>query len=312
VKTEYYSTRAYHLNDLQILGWELTVCNALSLNGSSCRRVLKKDASYGKLLYAFLDRFMPMRELRRVLEKGGGYGCLMKDFLTLQPGLQAVMLDLSPVLLDQQRRTLDGLRAEFIHSDFLDIHASFLSGFDLAILNENLGDFPMVLNIGLDVFDTPAKAGGPVRQVLEFFERYGLDRPTHNPFHCNIGAMEVVEKLCSAGIPHIFLSEHSCEAVVPEPHRAYIDIRSEGNPERIQLRGHDEHTIAFTPLQKIAAQLGYDCARGPLADFIEVEFTDRLRFILRSRLHLKEEHETIRQFVGDLFKYEYLVLSRRF
>ncbi len=311
MNAEYYSTREYHLHGLQALGWELTVCNALSVEESPCRKLLKKEASYGQLLYAFLDRFVPMKGLRRVIEIGGGYGCLMRDFLKLQPGLHAVMLDLAPVLLDRQRIMLDGRGVQFVQSDFLDIDPSFLHGFDLAILNENLGDFPMVLNIGAEVFDSHEKAAGPVKRSLEFFDRYHLPLPVHNPFHCNLGAMEAVEKLCKAGVPHVFLSEHSCEAVVPEAYRGFIDISSQGSPERIRLRGHDEYTIVFSALQTIGHQLGYASVRGPLADFIEVDFTDRVRHILRSRVHMNEEHETIRQFVEDLFKYEYLFLKRR-
>ncbi len=310
MKAEYYSTREYHLHGLEALGWELTVCNALSVDASPCRKLLKKEASYGQLLYAWLNRFVPMKGLRRVIEVGGGYGYLMRDFLALQPDLDALMLDLSPVLLERQRSTLHGRAVQFIQADFLDVDPAFLHGFDLAVLNENLGDFPMVLNIGIDVFDSREEARGPMRRALELFDRYDLPRPAHNPFHCNLGAMEAIEKLCAAGVPHIFLSEHSCEAVVPEPYKGLIDIQSQGNPERIRLRGHDEYTIAFTALQTIAVRHGYTCVRGPLADFIEVDLTDRLRHILKSRVHMNEDHEAIRQFVEDLFKYEYLVLSR--
>jgi hypothetical protein len=311
MKAEYYSTREYHLHGLQVLGWELTVCNALSVEGSPCRKLLKREGSYGELLYAFLNRFVPMKSLHRVIEIGGGYGYLMRDFLALQPGLDAVMLDLAPALLKRQRGMLAGLGVQFVQSDFLDIDPSFLRGFDLAVLNENLGDFPMVLNIGTEVFEAREKASGPVERSLAFYDRYRLPLPAHNPFHCNLGAMEAVEKLCTAGVPHIFLSEHSCEAVVPEAWKSFVDVRSQGTPERIRLRGHDEYTIAFTALQTIAQRLGYECVRGPLADFIEVAFTDRLRHILRSRVHVNEAHEAIRQFVEDLFKYEYLLLNRR-
>ncbi len=95
----YHSTRDYHLKDLQTLGWELTVCNSLHPENSPCRGILRRSASYGKLLHDFLDRIRPMKEVGRILEVGGGYGWLMRDFLSLQPELRAVMLDLSPFLL---------------------------------------------------------------------------------------------------------------------------------------------------------------------------------------------------------------------
>jgi SAM-dependent methyltransferase len=262
MRPEYHSTRDYHINGLRHLGWELTVCNALFREDTSCRRVLRRDASYGKLLYAFLDRLMPMEQVRRVLEVGGGYGHLMRDFLALRPDIEAVMLDLSPVLLEEQRRNLAGFRVEYVQSDFFDVDASFLRRFDLAVFNENLGDFPVMLNLDGSLFEAPKEVGGTSRRILDFFIRYGFDRPTHEPFHCNLGAMEAVEMLCLAGVPYIFLSEHSCEAKVPEPHASYVRIHSAGNPERIALYGHDEYTVAFTPLAKIATRLGYDALRG--------------------------------------------------
>ena len=68
----------------------------------------------------------------------------------------------------------------------------------------------------------------------------------------NIGAIETLEKLCTAGIPYIYLGEHSCEASVPEGLRSLIRIESTGNPERISLAGHDEYTIKFSYLQQVA------------------------------------------------------------
>ena len=49
--------------------------------------------------------------------------------------------------------------------------------------------------------------------------------------------------------------------------------------------------------------------RGQYADFIEFDMTDRLNFILTSHSQ-KDEHEMIRQFIEDCFKYEYLLLIR--
>ncbi len=188
----------------------------------------------------------------------------------------------------------------------------------MAIFNENLGDFPVVLGIGRSLLDRPEQdtiSGHPgnepaesLRRVLDFYRRYGLDRPVVDPFNCSLGAMQTVEKLCRAGLRRIFLSEHSCEATVPEPLAPLVRISSTCNPERIRLRGHDEYTVSFSHLQKIARHFGYRSVRGPLADFIEIDFSDRVQTILRSRLDMADEHEILRHFVEDLFKYEYLLL----
>ncbi|MFB3925339.1 MAG: hypothetical protein ACE14T_04735, partial [Syntrophales bacterium] len=51
-----YSSHNYHLNDLDSLGWELTVCNSLHPEKSPCRSVLKRSRSYGAALFDFLSR----------------------------------------------------------------------------------------------------------------------------------------------------------------------------------------------------------------------------------------------------------------
>jgi Fe-S-cluster containining protein len=111
-------------------------------------------------------------------------------------------------------------------------------------------------------------------------------------------------------VPYIFMSEHSCEATVPEPYRSYIHVPAGGNPQRISLRGHDEYTVKFSHLESVARTFSYRTIRGPLADVIPFDFNDRLRFILASRSVEKDEYEMIRHFVGDLYQYEFLLLIR--
>ncbi len=45
--------------------------------------------------------------------------------------LTVTMVDISPSLLQQQRKTLRGLNAQFIQMDFLEVDESLLSGIDL-------------------------------------------------------------------------------------------------------------------------------------------------------------------------------------
>ena len=73
--------------------------------------------------------------------------------------------------------------------------------------------------------------------------------------------------------------------------------------------GHDEYTIRFSDLVRVAEQFGYRVVRGQYKDFITYEYTDAINFILTSGSQ-KDEHEIIRQFIEDLYKYEYLVLIR--
>jgi len=326
-----HATRDYHLQDLATLGWEWTVCNSLAHPESLCREVLRHPDSYGNLLCDFLKRFLDFDRMRRVLEVGGGYGVLLKDFLKRCPELTALCIDLSPVLLEKQREELAGFPVDFRQEDFLETPRPVLAGFDLAVLNENLGDFPVVLDVPREVAE--GRAGGDaarpegrtpetrrdglpegdsavLERVRHFLDRYGLEAPDGPSFPFNLGACEAMEGLCLAGVPSIFLSEHSCEARVPQELSGLIRVSAPGRPERIPLMGHDEYTIRFSHLEGIARFHGYRVRRGPVADYLPVAWTDRLRAILRAPAPRSDEEEVLRHFLGDLYQYEYLLLIR--
>jgi len=306
------STKAYHEGQLNTLGWELTVCNALYPEGTPLRKLLVRNESFGRLLYGYLSKFVPMSNVSRVLEVGGGYGYLMKDFLEKHCSLKACMLDISAVLLGKQMETLKGYSVDFREEDFLESQIGDLSGFDLAIMNENLGDFPSLINLSTEIFNGQVDENDPVlKWVKELFEKYDLGQPQGETFNLNIGAIEAVEKLCSAKIPYFYIGEHSCEDFVPEGLRSVIHVESTGNPERISLAGHDEYTIKFSYLEKVGAFHGYTAIRGPFADFIPVTLTDEARYALIYGGHYSDEAEMISQFVEDLYKYEYLILIKQ-
>jgi hypothetical protein len=305
------STKSYHTGSLKSLGWELTVCNALYQEGTPIRKLLARDESFGSLLYDFLSKLIPMESISRVLEVGGGYGCLMKDFLEKNRSLRTCMLDISPVLLEEQKKILKGFSVDFREEDFLETQTNDISGFDLAIMNENLGDFPTLINLSTDVIDKQIDDNDPVlKWINELFAKYSLERPKSETFNINIGAIEALEKLCSAKIPYIYMGEHSCEASVSMEMSSLFQIKSTGNPQRISLAGHDEYTIQFSYLEKVASFHGYKSIRGPFADFIPITLTDEARYALMYGGHYSDEAEMMSQFVEDLYTYEYLVLIK--
>lgn len=305
------STKSYHTGSLKSLGWELTVCNALYREGTPLRKLLVRDESFGSLLYDFLSKLIPMKSISRVLEVGGGYGYLMKDFLEKNSSLKACMLDISPVLLEEQKEKLKGFSVDFREEDVLETQTNDISGYDLAIMNENLGDFPSLINLSVDIIDKQIDDNDPVlRWIKELFEKYHLERPKGETFNLNIGAIEALEKLCSAKIPYIYMGEHSCEATVSGEVNSLFQIKSTGNPERISLAGHDEYTIKFSYLEKVASSHGYSSVRGPFADFIPFTLSDEARYALMYGGHYSDEAEMICQFVEDLYKYEYLILMK--
>jgi hypothetical protein len=300
-------TTLFHRHEMDTLGWELTVCNTLEPEHSPARQVLARQKSFGELLYDFLAEKLPMSGVRTILEVGGGYGYIMRDFLRRRPDMDATMLDLSPYLLDIQKKTLGEHRVRFIEKDFLAATPDFLSGFDMAVLNENIGDFPTACGV------TPGMLAGHGQsyhtgEIRRFIDQYGLDVPD-GEFNFNLGALRAVELLCSAGVPYIYLSEHSCETDAPEPYRQALGITPGINPERIALKGHDEYTIRFSHVEALARGRGYDVIRGNYTHIVPLAWDSRIHFILTAKTE-KDEHEIIRLFIGDLYKYEYLVLIR--
>jgi len=300
-------TNSYHINELDSLGWEMTVCNALYPEDSPCRQALISNNSFGVLLYHHLESLFPINNVRNVLEIGGGLGNLMHDFLGLNPQLKATMIDISPHLLAKQKELLRGFAVDFREMDILRITLDELSPFDLVIMNENLGDLPTLVAAGANT-SPAAKDKSSFLRAGYFIEKYNL--PVVQNENINIGAWEILEKLCLAGIKCIYLSEHSCEAVVPDHLKSYLRFSPTGNPEKIALRGHDEYTIKFSCLQKIAQKFDYNVVRGSFADFLKPDFNNRVCTALRLQTPHTDEQEILQHFLYDLYKYEYLLLIK--
>lgn len=304
------STAEYHQHDLKSLGWELTVCNALEPVDSPCRKILLTPDSFGRLLHSFLKTIIPFDEVGSVLEIGGGIGYLMRDFISLNSRLRAKMIDISPYLLVKQKETLHSSNVDFELADILSVPSNNLSVFDLVIMNENLGDLPTLVAVqGKQTGED--QDSDPILQKLEHFRnKYDLPLGINEKEHVNIGAMETVEKLCQAGIKYIYLSEHSCEAAVPDAMKDSLSFKTPGIPEMISLKGHHEFTVKFSYLQKIADVLKYKTRRGHFADFLPLNLNDKVKTALRLTTPFNDEQEIIRQFVYDLYKYEYLILIK--
>jgi hypothetical protein len=304
------TTKDYHEHKLDSLVWEITLSVMLEDPRSLCRTILRKGDTFGNLLFDYLSTVVPMGRIRRLIEVGGGYGYLMRDFLRRNKELSATLIDISPVLLAQQREALRGFPVQFLQGDFFEIDESVLSKIDLAIINEVVGDFPTVCEVSRDMLLEPSDTEDPLlSEVRRIHKRYELTPPFTERFTVNLGAIQALEKLCSAQIPYIYISEHSCEARVPKQLVGLLELTATGDPERIRLHGHDEYSIRFSDLERVASSYGYSALRGQYIDFIEPEIKEDVEFILRLGSSKIDRHEIIRQFMEDLIKYEYLVLS---
>ena len=127
------STANYHKQDLNSLGWELTVCNSLEPVNSPCRKILSSPHSFGEHLYSFLKEIIPVDDIRTVLEAGGGMGYLMRDLLTLNPFLRAKMIDISPYLLAKQKEILQPFDVDFELADILQVPSESFSEIDVVL-----------------------------------------------------------------------------------------------------------------------------------------------------------------------------------
>lgn len=305
-------TSGYHQGPLETLGWEVTVCNMLHPANSPCRKVLQKADSYGNLLYDFLKDHIPVHAIEKIVEIGGGYGNLMEDLLSRMPAAKATMIDISPALLEAQKERLAEHDCEFILSDFQQVEAGTLGQYQLAVMNENVGDFPTLCNIPRSSLEDAKKPGNSsIALVNELYTKYSLTPPAGETFSFNLGAAMAMEKLAAAGIPCIFMSEHSCEAGVTGEWEGLVEVSASDNPEKISLHGHDEYTIRFSDIEKVAHYHGYDVKRGNFNDILRCELSPLVRFVMTSGSSSRDEHEIIRQFVEDVFKYEYLLCIKK-
>ncbi|MDD1753925.1 MAG: class I SAM-dependent methyltransferase [Methanotrichaceae archaeon] len=302
-------TDGYHKYELDSLKWEITLSVMLEDPGGPCRSVLVKSDSFGNLLYDFIATVIPMDRVRYLIEIGGGYGYLMRDFLKRNKMLSATMVDLSSFLLERQRETLQEFAVKFVLGDFFEMDDSILSNIDLVILNEVIGDFPTICQVPRNVLlESSDPVDSLLREVRRIYESYEIAIPVAEHFTVNLGAIQALEKLCKHRIPYIYVSEHSCETRVPERMMSRMELRSTGEPERIKLRGHDEYTIRFSDLERIAASFGYASKRGQYFDFIEPVIEGEVSLILCLDASRTARQEIIGQFVADLVKYEYLIL----
>jgi len=300
------NTSTYHKEQITTLGWELTVCNMLYPENSPCREVIKKNAPYGTLLCEFLSSFIDMKQVKTILEAGGGYGFLMKDFLACCPHVQAIMVDISPAMLAEQKKNIRG-NISFIHSDFLELDNALLSDIDLIICNEIIGDFITVCDITHDILESFTL--DEIKECKRLINEYNLEIEA-NPFNFNLGALLAIEKICKAGTKYIYISEHSCESELQGEFRECVPVRPTFNPYEIRLFGHSEYTIRFSHLEAVAKKWGYTIHRGVYNDIFGCRMTPKLQFILNSTASAKDEYEILRQFIGDMFTYEYVVCCK--
>lgn len=198
-----------------------------------------------------------------VLEVGGGTGSFARSFIKQAASLNGTsvnyhILDLSPALMESQRKILSELLPESSHFQ-QDATEFELPGhtFDLIISNEVIADFPVA-----SVQRNGLASGNDRRWQGEgayYLDKYDLsDKDAPDSFVVNAGVFRFIERAWKHLKPGgtLIVSEYGAEQRYPAP--------------SFNLN-HDEFTIHFGHLAACAARVGFQCRLLTLKEFIGLD-----------------------------------------
>lgn len=189
-----------------------------------------------------------------VLEVGGGTGSFARSFIQQSASLTRInyhILDLSPALMENQRKILSGVLPESRHfqqdaTEFdLPDHT-----FDLIVSNEVIADFP--------VTSVQRKNGNQFEgEGAYYVDKYDLGKDAPDSFVVNSGVFRFVERAWKHLRPGgtLIVTEYGSE---------------EKYPARSYNLNHDEFTIHFGHLAACAAQVGFQCRLLTLKEFLDL------------------------------------------
>jgi Methyltransferase domain len=215
-----------------------------------------------------------------VLEVGGGTGSFARSFIKQAATLSSSssngtnvnyhILDLSPALMENQRRILSEVLPESRHfqQDATEFNLPDHT-FDLIISNEVIADFPVASverNNGPTADDQKWLGDGAY-----YLDKYDLsDKDAPDSFVVNAGVFSFIERAWKHLTPGgtLIVSEYGAE---------------QRYPARSFHLNHDEFTIHFGHLAACATRVGFQCRLLTLKEFLD--FDDEV-LVLNGR----EEH----------------------
>jgi hypothetical protein len=205
-----------------------------------------------------------------ILEVGGGTGSFARGFLEelKRKGIAVNyhILDLSPVLIDHQRRVLAeaGLAVTHFHQDATQFDL-FDKTFDLIVSNEVIADFP-VAEVRRSTRDSAWDGPG-----YEWVEKYSLQTPDKaDSFLVNSGVFQFVERAWK----HL------------KPGGKFV-VTEYGSGDSFPVLAfqlnHEEFSIHFGHVAQCATRVGFDCQLVPLKDFMRAN--DQVEVLDGRELH---------------------------
>ncbi|MDW7709555.1 MAG: class I SAM-dependent methyltransferase [Deferrisomatales bacterium] len=302
--------------------WEMTVCQCLADRDSPYLAALERPRRYGEAVGELLADRLGTRAFGTVVEVGGGTGSLMAAFLEVVEVSDLTMVDLSPRFLGLQEAALCGRPGvRFVVADAVEYLGRSDAPIDLVVSNENIGDLRTYVNLPRD--DVLRRAArrehvlappdDPVGRAARLVAAYGLEGDVEgapDTFAFNVGAVEYLEALAPRARA-VFLTEHGADTVVPAPYRELAELPpSDGFPRRIALKGHDEYTIRFAHLERVARRLGYAVERFHVMEFLGLRRDPGARSLVRVPNAQCEAAEVFREFYDHVAEYQGLLLTR--
>ena len=239
---DYYKTIS---SATDLMDNELTVSHLFRSGGA----FTKSGLPYGEMLAKKLG----LREGMNILEVGPGLGDLAESICKGLQDFRYTFVDVSFDAIKYLKSKFRGSRFSFIVGDFLNEKPG--EKFDLIICNEVLADFPAIVNMTLYAPKIREGDEDAYYDAVSLVKFYGLALPKVSNF--SYGAVKFLEKarglLADGG--KVFVCEHSSE-----------------KSKRIGVFGHNEYTIDFGKLEKVAGKLKFaKKERGTLTSLLGVK-----------------------------------------
>ena len=240
----------FHLDGIEDASWEFDQIEPTVNHGFRFPHEALGGLDYGSrfCLATLKPEVVPLMNrtpMLEVLEVGGGTGSFARAFIIRAASLTSVnyhILDLSPALMENQRKILAGLLPESRHfqqdaTEFdLPDHT-----FDLIISNEVIADFPV------------ASVPGDGAYYVDKYDLSHEDAP--DSFVVNSGAFQFIE--------------HAWKHLRPGGTLIVTEYGSDHRyPARSYNLNHDEFTIHFGHLAACAAKVGFQCRLLTLKEFV--------------------------------------------
>jgi SAM-dependent methyltransferase len=245
----------FHLHEIEEANWEFDFIEPTVNHSFRFPHEALHGLDYGSrfCLSTLRPEIVPLldhSDQLEVLEVGGGTGSFARAFITRAASLNNVhvnyhILDLSPALMENQRKLLSELLPEssHFHQDATEFDLAGRT-FDLIVSNEVIADFPV--------------ASGDAEGAY-FIDKYDLpiaDAP--DSFVVNAGVFRFIERAWEHLKPGgtLIVSEYGAVDRYPLP--------------SFNLN-HDEYTIHFGHVAACAAKVGFQCRLLTLKEFLDLD-----------------------------------------